>query len=308
MGLFDKIKNSVTGGSNDTANLQSEIESKGFQISSCSNECDSCNSKFPSSLKFDDDFPLWNSTKPYGLHIVVATGKHDWPHDACGVSNTLSNQVSNWASSSNKENALNLENSESIKVTVGSLCSPEYDTNEDYINEQTGDLLLLPYFIWIRNISIPQVNSFMNDFIPFLTKKIENPLSFKHLQFPNIRVEIDQNQSHIFLCSHRTRDKRCGITAPIMKKELDLYLREVGLYRDYGDDRLNGVKVSFINHIGGHKYAANLIIYSKSGKNIWLARCKPNNCKPIIDECILNDGNIWPENTRIIQKFNPIDW
>ena len=134
-------------------------------------------------------------------------------------------------------------------------------------------------------------------------------IQLSYPQFPSVKIEVDSNQSYVFFCSHKSRDKRCGVTAPIMKKEMDIYLRDLGLYRDVGDNTPGGVKVAFINHIGGHKYAANVIIYlRKSGKNIWLARCKPNNVRPIVDECIVNDGKVWPEKIRLIQKFDSIEW
>ncbi|GMF06184.1 unnamed protein product [[Candida] boidinii] len=114
--------------------------------------------------------------------------------------------------------------------------------------------------------------------------------------------------AYVMLCSHKTRDKRCGITAPIMKKEFDLHLRELDLYRDISDNRPKGVNVIFINHVGGHKFSANVLINLRSGEDIWYAKCSPLNVKPIIDETILNHGKVFPEYVRIVQKYNPINW
>jgi hypothetical protein len=36
-----------------------------------------------------------------------------------------------------------------------------------------------------------------------------------------------------------------------------------GLYRDLHDERPGGVAVYFISHVGGHKYAANVLIYRR---------------------------------------------
>lgn len=307
MGLLAKI----WGDHSSEDELNRQVTSKGFEVSSCSEECSDCHSKYPKSLKFDEDFPLWNSTKPFGLHLVVATGKTDWPHDATGKSGTLSHAVSKWADGAKLPELS--EESSLIKVTVGSLSSNELMSNQQYVDEVAGDVLVLPFFVWVKNVHVKQVRQVFNTVIPeliALRKQNATQVPQKtYAEFPEVRVESDPNQAYVFLCSHRTRDLRCGITAPIIKKEMDIYLRDLGLYRDHGDDRPGGVNVSFINHIGGHKYAANVIIYlRKSGKNIWLARCKPNNCRPIIDECILSDGKVWPDKVRIIQKFDPIDW
>lgn len=65
----------------------------------------------------------------------------------------------------------------------------------------------------------------------------------------------------ILLCSHKTRDLRCGISAPLLAKEFERHLRPLGLYRDLHDTRPGGVGIYFINHVGGHKFAANVIVY-----------------------------------------------
>ncbi|EGW31394.1 uncharacterized protein SPAPADRAFT_61961 [Spathaspora passalidarum NRRL Y-27907] len=279
-----------------------EIKQQGFKISECSETCESCSSKFPSSLKFEEGASLWKSTKPYGLHIVVSTGKSDWPHDATGVRGTLSNKVSKWADDSKNPKKATLGN---VKVTCSSLGSDELLVDDEYMTEKKGDILLLPYFIWVKGITITEVDSTLDKLIEMLVDK--KPIPDIITAIP--KVQVDPSKAYVFLCSHKSRDKRCGLTAPIMKKEMDLYLRELGLYRDFGDSSPGGVNVAFINHIGGHKFAANVIIYLKSeGKNIWLALCKPNNVKPIIDECIEGGGKVWPDKVRLVQKFDPIEW
>src|SRR5437773_8992241 len=41
----------------------------------------------------------------------------------------------------------------------------------------------------------------------------------------------------ILLCSHKTRDARCGQSAPLLRRELERQLRPLGLYRDLDDER-----------------------------------------------------------------------
>lgn len=303
MGIFDFYRKH-----NDH---REEIERLGFKVSECDQECESCTSKYPSSLKLNEgaDDDLWGSTKPYGLHIVIPTNKSDWPHDAVSGSGPFARNVESWAASS----LVPLGDLNKVKVTVCSLSSFKLETDAEFMEGRRGDLLLLPFFVWVKNIGADEVKQTLNEVVPKLVEFRDEQLTklpeMKNLIFPAVSVEIDQSSAYVFLCSHRTRDKKCGVTAPIIKKEMDLYLRELGLHRDFDDSRTGGVKVAYVNHIGGHKYAANVIIYlRKSGKNIWLARCKPNNVIPIIDECIVNDGHIWPNKVRQIQKFKPITW
>lgn len=71
----------------------------------------------------------------------------------------------------------------------------------------------------------------------------------------------------ILLCSQRTRDVRCGQSAPLLRKEFERHLRPLGLYRELDDERPGGVGIYFVSHVGGHKYAANVIVYRRRDFN-----------------------------------------
>lgn len=291
---------------------EESIKEKGFDVSDCSKECLGCTSKFPSSVNFkdDDNSTLYGNTKPFGLHVVVPTNKCDWEHDATLVSKTIANKVAKWAE---KASFPDLGESKEIKVSVSSLSSSKLEIDQEYMSEVRGDVLLLPFFVWVRNITLENAGAVLDlvvkDLIKFRDEGRQEFPIVSYEDYPEVKVECEKSLAYIFLCSHRTRDKRCGITAPIMKKEFEMNLRDLDMYRDSSDSREGGVRIAFINHVGGHKFAANVIIYlRKSGKNIWLARCRPNNVQPIIEECIVNDGKVWPEHVRQVQKFKPIEW
>lgn len=59
---------------------------------------------------------------------------------------------------------------------------------------------------------------------------------------------------HIFVCAHGSRDRRCGVCGPALIQKLNEEIELRGLK--------DQVFVSPCSHIGGHKYAGNLIIYS----------------------------------------------
>lgn len=66
------------------------------------------------------------------------------------------------------------------------------------------------------------------------------------------------------MCSQKTRDARCGQSAPLLRKEFERLLRPLGLYRDLHDERPGGVGIYYISHVGGHKFSANVMIYRHS--------------------------------------------
>lgn len=132
------------------------------------------------------------------------------------------------------------------------------------------------------------------------------------------------HQYLILLCSQRTRDARCGQSAPLLRREFERHLRPLGLYRDLHDERPGGVGIYFISHVGGHKYSANVMIYRRHGRAvegqgqaqsgvtegdgveagnvggeasqcIWLARVRPEDCEGIVKFTVLQGKVVKPE-------------
>lgn len=131
----------------------------------------------------------------------------------------------------------------------------------------------------------------------------------------------------ILLCSQKTRDARCGQSAPLLRKEFQRHLQPLGLYRDLDDERPGGVGIYFISHVGGHKYSANVMVYRRGedpaqglqggegkgeGKGeggegaeeaqevgaaqcIWLARVRPEDCEGIVKFTVLQGKVVKPE-------------
>lgn len=108
----------------------------------------------------------------------------------------------------------------------------------------------------------------------------------------------------ILLCSQRTRDARCGQSAPLLRREFERHLRPLGLYRDLQDERPGGVGIYFISHVGGHKYSANVMVYRRKQnedgtwgegtQGIWLARVRPEECEQIVKFTVLQGKVVKP--------------
>lgn len=319
MGMFTALRGQIAS---LTADNTASIESQ-FTVADCSpSDCDSCSEKYPSSLSIDNSAPLWGSVKPWRHHILCATGKTDWIRDVTEERDSLAQAIERsrnlWATP--KENAV---------ILSSSLAPPE-----EYFEWQGPDstrpsrALILPEFVFLETITpdsagndIAQVmktfsesrhemsinekdTSAKKEKIPTISRSLLDQLTV----LPSLtRVTPAKELAFVLLCSHRTRDKRCAITSKILQKTFYTHLSELDLYRDASDDRPGGVKVVCVSHVGGHKYAANVIIYTKSGHAIWLARVKPEHIKPIIDNCILK-GTVFPELLRGAFNSNPISW
>jgi len=120
----------------------------------------------------------------------------------------------------------------------------------------------------------------------------------------------------VLICGHGGRDMRCGIAGPILQAEFEKTLQgqeikvekeAVEIREGDGDDvqRLEGggsttARVGLISHIGGHKFAGNVIIYippnakTKDGPphpfrgcGIWYGRVEPKHVDGIVRETIM---------------------
>jgi hypothetical protein len=136
---------------------------------------------------------------------------------------------------------------------------------------------------------------------------------------PYLTTRPSPHRALILLCSQKTRDARCGQSAPLLRREFERHLRPLGLYRDLLDDRPGGVGIYFISHVGGHKFAANVMIYRRAGLGegwwesssgdkgkelngmqeagqcIWLARVRPEDCEGIVKFTVLSGKVVKPE-------------
>ena len=120
----------------------------------------------------------------------------------------------------------------------------------------------------------------------------------------------------ILICSHNTRDTRCGVMGPLLQSEFSRQLSKLdytpSVERPIHEDRQRRpdeedrtVNVGLISHVGGHKWAGNVIIYlppgwseSQSternkavsplaGCGVWYGRVEPKHVEGIIKETML---------------------
>lgn len=151
---------------------------------------------------------------------------------------------------------------------------PTQDGTANY--DQPATMLLLPAFLLIENVTpltVPTVIGTIIEKSPTTTTPSDETFRYppsvspppKHKDLPVIATRPSPHDVVILLCSQRTRDVRCGQSAPLLKKEFERHLRPRGLYRDMDDERPGGVGIYFISHVGGHKYSANVIVYRRVG-------------------------------------------
>ncbi|XP_019246075.1 PREDICTED: altered inheritance of mitochondria protein 32-like [Nicotiana attenuata] len=139
----------------------------------------------------------------------------------------------------------------------------------DDMEVSDGDVLIFPEMIKYRDLKESDVDAFVDDVLVN-----GNPWSSG--------LQKSLSGSYVFVCAHSNRDKRCGVCGPILIEEFGKAIESKGLK--------DKVYVTACSHIGGHKYAGNVIIFSpdKDGKIVghWYGYVAPDDVPVLIDEHI----------------------
>ena len=108
---------------------------------------------------------------------------------------------------------------------------------------------------------------------------------------------------------------RCGVMAPALESEFQRVLQERGFTSADSEgttvDAPTHAHIGLISHVGGHKYAGNVIVYIPpkmtigtssephplAGKGIWYGRIEPKHVEGLVEETILG-GKVVTDHFR----------
>ncbi|KAI8635683.1 Sucrase/ferredoxin-like-domain-containing protein [Xylariaceae sp. FL1651] len=224
----------------------------------CTHDCESCHVSYPRGFKVEESDLLYGHVKGWSTHVLVATGKSDWVRD---VEDEKGSVMEAFGKATKPGNGR-------LMLSASNIPTPSHTSN---YSEPTT-IILLPAFTLIENVTPATVPSLITEYInhaPTSKSPLEPITLPRSLSLPNL-PDAQQllarpcpHRALILLCSQKTRDARCGQSAPILRKELERHLRPLGLFRDLDDLRPGGVGVYFISHVGGHKYSANMMVYRR---------------------------------------------
>lgn len=263
-------------------------------------------------IGIDTKEEVWGLVKPYSRHVLVATGATDWQRDVVDIKGSLMAAIhdrraevagklmisacdiplhQNYSSpSSTFTKPSNPDNPDGF--TNGSKYGEQKEIGKEETGEEEVTVIVLPSFTKFSTTtkSTDSLIKALNDLpttisplIPSSSSSYSNTASYSSLNPSKL-----PHKALILICSHRRRDARCGISAPLLKREFEKHLLPLGLWRDQNDTRPDGVSVVFINHIGGHKFAANVIVYRREdGQGIWLSRVMLADVEAIVKETVL---------------------
>ncbi|KAK3503439.1 Sucrase/ferredoxin-like-domain-containing protein [Neurospora crassa] len=263
--LLSSAKSLAIGDSGNKATKPEDlfpVVSKEVDGDDCDHDCATCTITYPRSFKIDEEDKLFGLVKGWETHVLVATGKTDWVRDVADEKGSVMQAIAEAKAPANGK----------LMLSASNIPTPHHPPS---YSEPTT-LLLLPAFILIENVTpatvplvlekiISQAPTNSTPLAPFsLPRSLEAPLpEASPAYIKELTTRPCPHQALILLCSQKTRDARCGQSAPLLRKELQRHLQPLGLYRDLDDERPGGVGIYFISHVGGHKYSANMLVYRR---------------------------------------------
>ncbi|WPH00985.1 Hypothetical protein R9X50_00381900 [Acrodontium crateriforme] len=289
----------------------------------------------PPNLDIEREQNINGSMASYAEQILISTGRSDWKsriedEDEAVLVKRLKGLLGPKGKYSDPYHNVMITNSSfppeptrSMEPTAGSAKEVPAQPSK------TASAYLLPSFQYIPSISTEPsaVENFVKAFIlPSELHKSHDVLSDeqknalrrapeRQRQFSGARPV---NEVLVLICGHGGRDERCGKLGPVLQAEFEekLKLHEFTIHQEGpetdnvpANPSIEGfsptARVGLISHIGGHKWAGNIIVYippncssnALAGKGIWYGRVGPEHVEGIVAKTIL-EGKVIKELFR----------
>jgi len=281
----------------------------------------------PAGLEIDRSRPLNGTMAPYAEQVLICTGQPDWKsrieeeNDGDNLAADLKELLGRGGIYSDPYHNVGITNSS---------FPPSIPKRSEI---QTTSAYLFPSFKYVPflpRVSFDSVQALVKGYL--LPKKLNpahdslSPIHrdrlFRSTDFQSLLYGVqDVNDIMILICGHGGRDMRCGILGPLLQTEFENTLPRLGIdvahdpviineETNGGQSSIGGpvsgtrdriARVGLISHIGGHKFAGNVIIYLPpttkttdgqdhpfAGCGIWYGRVEPKHVEGIVQETIFN--------------------
>ncbi|KAF8248811.1 hypothetical protein K440DRAFT_599716 [Wilcoxina mikolae CBS 423.85] len=220
----------------------------------------------PTNLDIDRTTPLLGTMPRYHKHVVVSTGKHDWYSriEFDGGDGGLAGKLKSL-----------LKKRGNVHSLSRGPFAPTLVTNSSFPAGEGGSIRVFPDGLYFP--SLPTDDKTLESFAAaYLLNASPDPTS---LPSPPQKI----THPTILICSHNSRDNRCGEYYPPLRQEFDDVLRRKGL---------EGVEVAGSSHLSGHKWAGNVVVYlpgegEEEGWGVWYGRVGVEQVEGIVEETVV---------------------
>ncbi|QRV87900.1 altered inheritance of mitochondria protein 32 [Ceratobasidium sp. AG-Ba] len=291
----------------------------------CADPCDVGHEEWPNRFDVDMSSDMLGSVKPYGRQVVISTGKSDWPREVTEVSGSLAEHISN---AHNKLISSAPHPPKSSNAPPG-VFVPTESHRLSVLNGSHREIgaahtvLVFPDYKLVKDVppTAEGADSFWRAAIDPAVGREGKVVGgeIKSWTLPYAAV--------ILLCSHKRRDNRCHIAAPILENSFCTSLSSLGwdvhtqiddpaeyghpAIEDLPEPRADAILEQLQeirkpdgqhsqralilrnSHIGGHKFAGNVIIYFPTGNGVWYGRVSPHEVQSVVESTIIG-GKVLP--------------
>ncbi|KAL6805543.1 Sucrase/ferredoxin-like domain-containing protein [Trichoderma sp. SZMC 28012] len=292
-------------------------------VSTCPSPTCSCadTPAMPDGLEIDRENPLNGVMAGYAEHVVVCTGKDDWmskiedENSGDNLAADLKELFGRGGKYTDPFHHISVINS-----SFPSSLPPRKEI-------QSTSVYLLPSFKYVPflpRVSFDSVKALAKGFLlpeklhpahaglsPVHRDRLTRKEAFQGL-LPGVQ---DVKDVLVLICGHGGRDMRCGAMGPVLRDEFADKLERQGFnvaseavqigsldgnLEIEGSSNDKVARVGLISHIGGHKFAGNVIIYIPpghttaggekhplAGYGIWYGRVEPKHVEGIVGETVM---------------------
>ncbi|KAH6652162.1 Sucraseferredoxin-like protein [Truncatella angustata] len=286
----------------------------------------------PEGLPIDHHRSLNGLITSYAEQVLICTGKHDWPsrieedNGGDNLAADLKELIGRGGVYSDPFHNVSVLNS-SFPSSVSR--RPEVQTTSAYLVPSFKYIPFLPRVSFdsvqalVRGFLQPEKLHPMHDGLsPIHKDRMVRKQAYQHLLY-GVR---DVQDVLVLICGHGGRDQRCGVMGPVLQQEFEDKLPKAGFEVMRGPlidesvsapalsgttgDAPSTARVGLISHIGGHKFAGNVIMYVPptvntkdarqhplAGHGVWYGRVEPKHVEGLIEETLVK-GNIVSDHFR----------
>lgn len=278
----------------------------------------------PEGLEIDHSKPLNGTMAAYAEQVLICTGKNYWA-SRIEEENSGDNLAADIKELMGR-GGIYSDPFHNVSITNASFPSSEASRSE----VQTTSAYILPSFKYIPflpRVSFDSVQALVKGYIlPPKLNPAHDSLSPIHkdrllrsTEHQSLLYGVqDVKDVLVLICGHGERDMRCGILGPLLQVEFkrtlpqkDIQVLKGPIVVEKGEEMkalpgtdrketLHTARVGLISHIGGHKFAGNVILYippamktttgeahALAGCGVWYGRVEPKHVEGIVQETVL---------------------
>jgi len=238
--------------------------------------------QLPDYLPIDMEESMLGSVKPYARHVLFQTndGKtpRNWPYKLEQVENSLAMELTTGAAAAGEKLGCRV-----VVTAVDDDAGQQAAAAEPLLRPE--EVFVLPDMVALGPVTVDNARIAIEAYLT--SGNAPDGLAARRVgawRLPSGGEHGggesgEDSSAHgpwsacVLVCAHKLRDKRCGIAAPLIMEQLRATCAERGL--------LDQVAVMGCSHVGGHKFAGNVIVYSSAGGH-WYGRVKPCHADALV--------------------------